>query len=273
SQDWRYYLPLDKDTETLLVGPQIGDLAMRLTDYTDRLTVACPVLEAAQLIRKRSVALDREIRVVHAEGVPDFPFPADSFEVVIVTRPVSGMIIHQNTEGSANRDDLKALLGDIKAKIRPGGTLFIACENSTTLSWATVTAARSAGHDLLPEDRDSALSMHTRDRSHRLPFVRIATGDLSKTLESIGFGNIRLYAPVPDAIRPKAVLPLDHKGAVYYFLDHLVRRTTPAARSAIRAAKLALSLGFFTSAMPFLYATARKPGSDSGSEKAGTSGT
>jgi SAM-dependent methyltransferase len=162
---------------------------------------------------------------------------AGRFDAVVLSVTRGG----RREPGSA-ATDLDALLGEIAASLRPGGLLVLSLSNplfrvpglAGLLGWLTgATAARPRS-------------------GWRVAFRRpVRTRNLQTSLLEAHFGEVRAFAPLPEAGRPKFLVPIGDANAIDYFFRFLMPRTRGASRRALlRLGRLVMKPGLFERLVP-----------------------
>jgi len=78
----------------------------------------------------------------------------------------------------------------------------------------------------------------------------------------LGFDTVRFFQWFPNHRVARFAVPLDHAGAVDYFLSHLLPRKSRRVASVLGAARVANRLGLYRTLLPLCGVLARKGGSD-----------
>ena len=145
---------------------------------------------------------------------------------------------------------LAPLLARVAGAVKPGGLVVLALPNPL-LTWPLVGAAARR-----LQGQGGAENGEVGPLSFRLPGERA----LRRSLEQAGLAEVRVFAALPSAERPKFLVPLGDRRVVRYFFAHLVPRARERwKRLAVRAAE-ALPASFFERLAPAYEACGRREG-------------
>ncbi len=237
--DWTFFLPVREDGVVLQLGAGAGDDTLRLASRARETRVA--VLEQAQarLIEHRAAEAGLNVRPFVATDLSRLPLERGEIDAIAVDELSAAAF-------GLSQATLIAAAGEWRRVLSDGGSLLLASTNPlfrlplAGRLWNTLRARSS------PESLDQAIR-RTLARSRR---PDLALGAVLDIVGGTGFAEPTIYAPLPDARRPLAVLPVDEPAVARYFLTHMVRRNSWASRLAVGMASIAVDAGQLVRLVP-----------------------
>lgn len=229
--DWKVLFSPPEEGSILELGAGFGDDTLELAaDCPGRTIAVVPDRDDAARIERRLAAAGRKAEVRTAESLDRLPDADGS---------VAG--IAYETVAAFGSTDPIAMCREWRRVLRPGGRVFVGGDVSPLLDRARRLVGRPAGETL-----------------NR--FVKAAPGATPTPLDAIeramtaaGFAPPERFAPLPSPRKIDVVVPLGSAGCLRFFLNRMVRRSTPAVRIGVRAARTAVALGQFERMVPHVY--------------------
>ena len=188
--DWKYLLPLNRDTRALVFGCGWGTVAVALSEICGTVGVIDSDCEKLSFLngRKKQQRIDN-LYPIYVKDRSGFPFSESSFDLVSVGGHSWG--VNQPVE-------VRDIVRDAHGLLKDGGTVYLSFRN------------RLAFQDLLKWGKSSA------------PFRLHTAYGYRRILQAEGFSEIQFYAPLPryDGI-PLFYLPLENSHALNFFLRNI----------------------------------------------------
>ncbi len=190
SADWRYFLPLDRKKDALVVGVGGGTIPMALADHCRMVVGADQDRESLRALCARTQEQGRHnVRPVLLSKRMGLPFAPGSFDSVVATAAGTGTY-----DGAS----LRRFIEHAHALLKPAGVLYLTVGNRLDAQ-RLFRPARAAGAS-----------------------GPCTLGGYKRLLQAAGFVRLRLYAPLPrhDGI-PLFHVPLEHPQALRFFLRNV----------------------------------------------------
>jgi hypothetical protein len=149
-----------------------------------------------------------------------------------------------------------ALLKEARRVLAPEGRLAVGAENrrhhSLGLGAIVDTLRKSTPR------RDEGLELDLAALGGARRAYRQNLAGYKRMLQAAGFGDVRAFAPLPDGVGPRVVLPLDDRGAQRFLFRQRVRRHSARTRAAAALGELAAATGLLSRTVPFFYLVASR---------------
>jgi SAM-dependent methyltransferase len=247
--DWRFLLPLSKESKVLDLGSGWGIISLALARTCGSVVSMDETYEKVRFlnIRKTQEKVDN-ITVVHAGDLLELPFPDREFDAVVMNGVLewTGVSSHEADPLTAQKKFLKSTHRCLK----DNGILYLGIENR-------------CGYNYFLGDRDHNGLRFVGLLPRRLAdiYSRLAGKGSYKTLihsyrayrrllNQAGFGSLAFYFPVPSYRYPLFTVPLKDPSLLKYFVAHLF--PTEKKRLAYTMIRLTSKLLFILGLMPYL---------------------
>jgi SAM-dependent methyltransferase len=218
--DWKYLLPLSKESRVLDLGCGWGAAAVSLSETCGQVVAMDATWERVHFldIRRRQQGIEN-LHPVHGGDTLTFPFPEGYFDLVVLVG-VLEWFGESYPDLSPRAAQLKAL-SNLRPLLKPGGYLYIAIENRFGYDYLMGRPDHNGLPfvGLLPR---RMADWHARRRTGE-PFrtYQYSIRGYRRLLQTAGFGHLEFYGDLPQYRHPHFYIPLDGSQAFSYFLDHL----------------------------------------------------
>lgn len=187
--DWKYLLPLNRDSVALSFGCRMGTIPAALAETCKRVYVIDAVWERITFlnIRRRQHGIDN-LCPIYVNSISDIPFPAKYFDIVSV----------RECDWGATLFRFRDLVQRVYGLLKEGGTAYLSVGN-----------------------RLSYRHLFQRHKISASPPLHTIYG-YRRMLRSEGFSDCHFYAPLPDHDGiPLFYLPLQNTEALNYFFENI----------------------------------------------------
>lgn len=221
--DWRFYVPLSKESRVLDLGCGWGTLSLPLSKVCGEVVSNDLCYERVfflNLIKKQE-----GIKNIYpfCSDILDLPFPDSHFDLVILNGVLEW--VGSSHTAASPIEIQKTLLDRIYSILKPEGYLYIGIENRygyvyflgkpddhTDLKFIT----------LLPRSLANLYSKMVRKKDYRT-YTHSYKG-YKKLLNDAGFSDVEFYDPEPRYRDFKYFIPLHNSNAVSFYLGKLTSR-------------------------------------------------
>jgi ubiquinone/menaquinone biosynthesis C-methylase UbiE len=190
----RLLLPANPNARVLDLGCGIGPLSINFARYFDEVVGVDHGLTQLQLLRLRaSEAEIRNLRVVCAGDRQHLPFPAESFDVVLLNGVLEWVA---NMQTGSPRHRQRDFLAEIHRVLKPEGEIYIGIENRfafTYLSGGTDEHTHLRFVTLLPRKAANLMSVIKSGKPYRV--YTYSRRGYRKLLREAGFAAAHFYMP------------------------------------------------------------------------------
>lgn len=240
--DWKYLLPLSRESRALDLGCGWGAAALALAEVCGQVVAMDATWERIHFldIRRRQMGVDN-LLPIHGGDTLTFPFPDGAFDVVVLVG-VLEWLGESYPELPPRGAQLKALR-NLRALLRPDGFLYLAIENRLGYDYLMGRPDHNGLPfvGLLPRRLADWVSRRRVGRPFRT--YQYSMWGYRHLLRAAGFDRIQFYGDLPQYRHPHFYIPLEDNRAFDYFLAHLwesFKRGTPErARDYRQAYRLA----------------------------------
>jgi SAM-dependent methyltransferase len=240
--DWKYLLPLSRESRALDLGCGWGAAALALAETCGQVVAMDATWERVHFldIRRRQQGVDN-LYPIHGGDTLAFPFPDGYFDLVVLVG-VLEWFGESYPDLPPRAAQLKALR-NLQVLLRPGGHLYVGIENRLGYDYLMGRPDHNGLPfvGLLPRRLADWISK----RRAGCPFrtYQYSMWGYRKLLREAGFGHIQFHGDLPQYRHPHFYIPLEGSRAFEYFLGHLwesFKKGTPErAREYRRAYRLA----------------------------------
>lgn len=218
--DWKFLLPLTKETKVLDWGSGWGIISMSLARICGQVVSMDENIERVRflLIRKIQSKTDN-ITLVHAGDSLELPFADAEFDLIVMNGVLewTGVSSHEKNPFKAQ----KKALANVQRCLRGAGIFYLAIENrfSYKYFWAASDHNALRFVDIMPRKlADFYCWLWGKDK-YKTPIHSF--NGYKKLLTEAGFEDITFYLPVPNYQYPSFIIPLDDMNVLSYYMDHL----------------------------------------------------
>jgi len=252
---WSFFLPTGPEVSLLELGSGTGERCCRLARGCGRVETLSFSEEQVRAVtdRARSSGLDNVHASRYRPGLP-LEFDDGTFDALVVDRILGYPSFYSGDGGTARA--VERLVAETFRVLATGGVLYVGVENRLhhLLGLAAVFGAlrKSAVR------RDSGLEANLRALGNRGRARRLTLDAALRILRSTGFSDVRAFAPLPDALRPQAVVSLGGRESQRFLFRQRVRRHSFQTRAAAMLGRVAVATGFLRRVVPYYYLVASK---------------
>ena len=237
--DFRYLLPVDSRSTVLDIGSGWGSITTAFARQADSVIAVDTNLDNLQFvtIRAQQEGLDNVVALqADAHSLPVRECTCDVALMVGVLEWVAG----GHATGSPF-DLQKRALQRVHSALRPGGCLYLAIENRFSFKYWVGFKEPHTGLrfvSLLPYGLADRYSLLSRGSGYRE--ITYSYPGLRTLLQSVGFGEVRFYFPVPGYQNFRMLLNLEQRRTTFFALGRL--RAHPRYKAVYRLAARATHL-------------------------------
>ncbi len=218
--DWKYYIPLSKESRALDLGCGWGATAIALSDYCGQVIAMDTTFERIHFLNLRRQQQNiKNVYPIHGGDTLSFPFPKNYFDLVTLVG-VLEWLGESCPDLPPHKAQQKALL-QIREHLKPDGYIYIGIENRFGFDYLMGRPDHNGVPfiGLLPRKIANWLSLHYTGKSYRT--YQYSLKGYRKLLSLTGFYNIKFYGDLPQYRQPFLYIPLEDSSALKYFLSHL----------------------------------------------------
>lgn len=239
---WRHLFAAAPVAKILEIGAGFGDDSLCLAGHPAGLILLVPT-------RTNALILDRRLQqhgpvtwtIAVADGAERLP---------LADRSVGAIVLEEAAAASfdISEQSFPRIAAEWRRVMVPSGTVCIGLDNALhRLPGMRLLQSRIARPR--PESLNRLVKRASAVRRGSALRARTAVRELTRQ----GFRPPAVWAPLPSERRVDAVIPTADARAVRYFLDHLIRRSSPAVERAARLARFAVRLDLFRRLVPYYY--------------------
>jgi SAM-dependent methyltransferase len=218
--DWKYLLPISRESRVLDLGCGWGAASMALADIAGEVVSMDATWERVRFldIRSRQQGITN-IHPVHGGDTLTFPFPDNYFDVVVLVG-VLEWLGESYPDLPPRQAQLKAL-HNLRRLIRPGGHLYIAIENRFGYDYLMGRPDHNGIPyvGLLPRKLADWVSRKRTGEPFRT--YQYSMQGYRQLLQESGFDNSSFYGDLPQYRHPHFYIPISEGRGFDYFLSHL----------------------------------------------------
>ena len=252
---WSFFIPSGEEVSLLELGSGTGELSCHLAQRSGRVETLSFSEAQRQNVATRSRAdgLGNVHPHLHRPGSP-FEYEAGTFDALIVDRLLNyPAALGRN--GNAARA-VERFLAEAQRVLAPDGVLYLGAENRL---YHLLGLSSVFGHLRKSTVRpDRSLEANLMALGNGPKTFRRTLGTYRRLLRSAGFGRVRAFAPLPDAVSPQVVVTLDGRESQRFLFLERVRRHSAKTRTAAALGRVAVATGLLPRVVPFYYLVASK---------------
>jgi ubiquinone/menaquinone biosynthesis C-methylase UbiE len=190
----RLLLPASSSAKVLDLGCGIGPVSINFARYAGEVVSVDRGLAQLQLLRLRAIEANiRNLRVVCAGDRRHLPFPAESFDVVVLNGVLEWVA---STQTGSPRHHQRDFLAEVYRVLKPAGEVYIGIENRFALTYLLGGADEHTGLrfvTVLPRPFASLLSSVKSGQPYRVHTY--SRHGYQKLLREAGFAATHFYLP------------------------------------------------------------------------------
>lgn len=240
--DWKYFLPLNRESRALDLGCGWGAAALALAETCGQVVAMDATWERVRFldIRRCQQGIGN-LHPIHGGDTLTFPFPDGYFDLVVLVG-VLEWFGESCPELQPRAAQLRALRS-LRLLLRPGGYLYLAIENRIGYDYLTGRPDHNGLPfvGLLPRRLADYVSLRRTGRPFRT--YQYTMWGYRKLLRLAGFDRVQFYGDLPQYRHPHFYIPFEGSRAFEYFLSNLwgwfKDGTSEHAREYSRAYRLA----------------------------------
>ena len=219
--DWKYLLPLSRDSVVMVVGCGLGTVPVSLAETCGRVYAVDPTWEKVCFLnaRKKQQGIDNLFPIFGSRNL-DFPFARGQFDLIAIVGTFEWVTMRSGV-GGLRAAQVEALQ-HIHGLLKQDGRLYFTADNrfgyqhlfgGMGKSWLRLAGVISR----------SVAKLATRVvKREGLGTQRYSIRGYKKLLREAGFGNTDFYAPLPKHTGiPLFHLPLHNDEAMRYFFSNI----------------------------------------------------
>jgi len=218
--DWKYLLPLGKDSIALDLGCGWGAIAVALSKMCGKVYAMDATWERISFlnIRKKQQKIDN-LFPIHGGDQLEFPFPPSYFDLISMVGVLEwiGTWYAHGTPHDAQMEALRCVYYHLKNN----GYLYIGIENRFGFQYLL----GGKDHNGLPFvsilPRFMANLISKRFAGEPYTTYQYSIYGYKKMLQKVGFSEIKFYAPLPQYRTPLFYIPLENVNILNYFFKNI----------------------------------------------------
>lgn len=243
--DWKYLLPISKESRVLDLGCGWGAASMALAEIAGQVVSMDATWERVRFldIRRQQQGVTN-ITPIHGGDTLTFPFPDGQFDLIVLVG-VLEWLGESYPELPPREAQLKAL-HNLRRLLAPGGRLYIAIENRFGYDYLMGRPDHNGIPfvGLLPRSLADWVSRKKTGEPFRT--YQYSMAGYRQLLEEAGFGGTEFYGNLPQYRHPHFYLPLDQGRGMEFFLANMWEsflQSTPGRAQDYRGAYQVANLG------------------------------
>lgn len=218
--DWRFLLPLSKQTKVLDWGSGWGIISLALAKSCGQVLSMDETYEKVRFlnIRKTQEKIDN-ITTVHAGDLLELPFTDSEFDLIVMNGVLewTGVSSHERNPLTAQKKALRSAARCLKNS----GILYLGIENrfgyNYFLGARNHNGLRFVG--IMPRKLADAYCWLAGKGKYKT--LIHSFGTYKKLLNEVGFDKLSFYFPVPSYQYPSFMIPLEKPPLLKYFINYL----------------------------------------------------
>ena len=244
---WSFFIPTGSEVSLLELGSGTGELSCYLAQRAGRVETLCFSEEQRQEVagRAHGSGLTNVRSHLYRPG-SSLEFADGTFDALLVDR-----ILNYHAERAAEK-----FLAEAQRVLADDGVLYLGAENrlyhllglSSIYGFLRKSTARP--------DPELQANLRALGNDHS-PFRR-TLGTYRQLLRSVGFKQVRAFAPLPDAVRPQVVVTLDGRESQRFLFRERIRRHSAKTATAAALGRVAVATGLLPRVVPLFYLVASK---------------
>jgi hypothetical protein len=252
---WSFFLPFGEDVSMLEIGAGTGERSCRFARRTGKLVSLCFSPEQQRTVARRAEAagVDGLHLQAHLPGAT-LEGAGDPYDAVFIPRLLNFPAAYGGTRRPL--EAARALLERLQRLLTREGRLCAGVENRTHHALGLGAAIDSLRKSTPVADVELAADLAALgEPGFRF---RLSLDGYRRLLREAGFRSVRAFAPLPDEMRPQAVVSLDDPEPQRFLFRARVRRNSMKTLAAAALGGLAAATEQLPRVVPFFFLVARK---------------
>ena len=252
---WSFFIPSGKEVSLLELGSGTGELSCQLAQHSGRVeTLSFSEEQRQDVVGRAQAGGHANVRAHLYRPGSSLEFDDGTFDAMLVDRMLNYPASYAR-DGNAERA-AGQLLAEAHRVLADDGVLFVGAENrlyhllglSSLYGYFRKSTARP----------DRSLEANLSALGNEQGAFRRTLNTYKRLLRSAGFGSVRAFAPLPDAVRPQVVVTLDGRESPRFLFRERVRRPRAKTGAAAVLGRVAVATGLLPRVVPFFYLLASK---------------
>ncbi len=254
-QHWSFFIPFGEEVSLLELGSGTGELCCHLARRCGRVeTLSFSEAQLQQVAgRAQAVSLDNVRPHLYQPGSP-LEFEDSTFDALIVDRLLNYPASFGRNGNAAQA--VERFLAEAHRVLASDGVLYVGAENRLYYLLGLASVFGYLRKSTARSDRSLEADLIALGNGRRA--FRRTLGTYRLLLRSAGFGCVRAFAPLPDAVSPQVVVTLDGRESQRFLFRDRVRRHSAKTRAAAALGRIAVATGLLPRVVPFYYLVASK---------------
>jgi len=228
--DWRFVLPLTKNSKILDVGAGMGRISIPLARVAGRVIAIDQSFWRLKFLKKRAAQERLDNIEVYVSDIFDQPFSPESFDLIVL----NGLLewVGSTERYSSPQEAQLACLKICYRLLKKGGHLYVGIENRLALAYL-----RGRDHSglrytsYLPR---WLANIYTQFRlGRRYDTYTYTKHGYEKLLKAGGFEHLNFYLPYPGYNLPRLLIPYQRLDSLAYLFE-LIGSHKPITKYLIR---------------------------------------
>lgn len=231
--DWRFFVPLDRNSVVLDAGAGLGRITIPLARVVKKVVACDRSVVRMKFLKKLAESKGlTNVEVVIAD-IFNLPFEKESFDLIVM----NGLLewVGRTDLFSDPREAQIECLKICKGLLKKGGYLYIGIENRFAAAY--LRGIDHSGLRYTSYMPRFVADMYTRFRKgHRYDTYTYGKDGYKKLLTEAGFDHQDFYLVYPGYNRPRIIIPYENLKQLRYVVRSMIHHNTFAKRTAQKLA-------------------------------------
>lgn len=211
--DWRFLVPMSRETTVLDVGAGMGRISIPLARVAKEVVAVDPSFLRMKFLKLRAEKENLQNLRVCVGDIFDLPFERESFDLIVMNGVLEWLGVTDRYRGpeEAQVAGLKVCRGLLK----PGGYLYIGIENRIALAYLrAVDHSGLCFTSYLPRWLANIYTLLRKNKRYRT--YTYTKGGYERLLRRCGFTEATFYIAYPGYNLPRIMIPYDDIATLAY---------------------------------------------------------